>query len=99
MLFYTGQMFPERYRGQIFLAEHGSWNRSKSAGKTGYRVALVSLDGNEAKSYESFLSGFLDAEDVVGRPVDLIMAPDGSLLVSDDKRGLILRISYTAEDA
>jgi glucose/arabinose dehydrogenase len=99
MLFYTGEMFPERYRGQIFLAEHGSWNRSKSAGKTGYRVALVSLDGNEAKSYESFLSGFLDAEEVVGRPVDLIMAPDGSLLVSDDKRGLILRISYTAEDA
>ncbi|MGI9330199.1 MAG: PQQ-dependent sugar dehydrogenase [Gammaproteobacteria bacterium] len=99
MLFYNGEMFPERYRGQIFLAEHGSWNRSKAAGKTGYRVALVSLDGDKAKSYDSFLTGFLEADEVVGRPVDLIMAPDGSLLVSDDKRGLVLRVSYSADDA
>jgi len=98
MLFYTGTMFPERYRGQIFLAEHGSWNRSKSAGKTGYRISLVTLDGNEATSYEGFASGFLDGDEVVGRPVDLILAPDGSMLVSDDKRGLILRISYSADE-
>lgn len=92
--FYTGKMFPAEYRGQVLIAEHGSWNRSKEAGKTGYRISLVRLRGNEAVSYETFIEGWLDGEDVLGRPVDLLVAPDGSLLVSDDQRGVIYRISY-----
>ena len=94
MAFYTGDMFPEEYRHQIFIAEHGSWNRSKSAGKTGYRVTLVRLNGNNAVSYEPFMEGFLDADRVLGRPVDLLVAPDGALLVSDDQRGVVYRIFY-----
>lgn len=93
--FYTGRMFPAEYRGQVLIAEHGSWNRSKAAGKTGYRVSLVRLKGNEAVSYEPFIEGWLQGDEVLGRPVDLLVAPDGSLLVSDDQRGVIYRISYT----
>ena len=92
--FYTGRMFPAAYRGQVLIAEHGSWNRSKAAGKTGYRVSLVRLQGDTAVSYEPFIEGWLDGNDVRGRPVDLLVAPDGSLLVSDDQRGVIYRISY-----
>lgn len=95
MRFYTGTMFPERYRGQAFIAEHGSWNRSKSAGKTGYRVTLVRLKNNEPVSYEPFMEGFLDeTEKVLGRPVDVLVAPDGALLISDDQRGAIYRVTY-----
>ncbi len=94
LAFYTGQAFPQAYRSAVFIAEHGSWNRSKAAGKTGYRVSLVRLDGNRAISYEPFLTGFLDGQKTVGRPVDLINAPDGSLLLSDDHRGVIYRISW-----
>lgn len=97
MAFYTGDAFPEDYRGQIFIAEHGSWNRSAEAGKTGYRVTLVRLDGDKAISYEPFLEGFLDGDEVLGRPVDVLAAPDGSLLVSDDKRGAVYRIRYTGK--
>ncbi|MDH3978842.1 MAG: PQQ-dependent sugar dehydrogenase, partial [Gammaproteobacteria bacterium] len=83
--FYTGDMFPAEYQGQVFIAEHGSWNRSREAGKTGYRVSLVRLKDGEPISYEPFMTGFLDAEGKVhGRPVDIVNAPDGSLLVSDD---------------
>jgi glucose/arabinose dehydrogenase len=92
--FYTGKMFPREYRGQVLIAEHGSWNRSKEAGKTGYRISLVRLRGNKSVSYETFIDGWLDGDDVRGRPVDLLVAPDGSLLVSDDQRGVIYRISY-----
>jgi glucose/arabinose dehydrogenase len=92
--FYTGEMFPEEYRGQIFIAEHGSWNRSK---KIGYRVTLVRLDGNKAISYEPFAYGWLQNEQASGRPVDLIVKDDGSLLVSDDYAGKIYRITYTGE--
>jgi glucose/arabinose dehydrogenase len=94
MIFYTGKMFPAGYRNQVFIAEHGSWNRSKAAGKTGYRVTVVRLDGNNAVSYEPFMEGFLDQNQVLGRPVDLLIAPDGALLVSDDQRGVIYRIFY-----
>jgi glucose/arabinose dehydrogenase len=95
MRFYTGAMFPKEYQRQVFIAEHGSWNRSKSAGKTGYRVSLVRLNDNEAVSYEPFMQGFIDSEQkVLGRPVDLLVAPDGALLVSDDQRGVIYRITY-----
>ncbi len=92
--FYTGRMFPAEYRGQVLIAEHGSWNRSKAAGKTGYRVSLVQLKGDTAVSYEPFIEGWLEGDEVLGRPVDLLVAPDGSLLVSDDQRGVIYRISY-----
>lgn len=94
MVFYNGNMFPPEYRNQIFIAEHGSWNRSKEAGKTGYRVTLVRLEDDKPVSYEPFMQGFLDGDDVLGRPVDVLVAPDGALLVSDDQRGVIYRISY-----
>jgi len=98
MVFYTGDMFPTEYRNQIFIAEHGSWNRSKAAGKTGYRVTLVRLTDNKPVSYEPFMEGFLQYQRVLGRPVDLLVAPDGAMLVSDDQRGVIYRVSYIAAD-
>ncbi len=88
MRFYTGQMFPDTYRGKIFIAEHGSWNRSK---KIGYRVSVV--DPVE-RTYETFADGWLAAESAWGRPVDVLVMPDGALLVSDDKAGAIYRITY-----
>jgi glucose/arabinose dehydrogenase len=93
LTFYTGDMFPAAYKGQILIAEHGSWNRSK---KIGYRVSLVRLDaaGKQAVSYEPFIDGGLDGDEVYGRPVDLLVAPDGALLVSDDYAGKIYRVSY-----
>lgn len=96
--FYDGSMFPKEYRNQIFIAEHGSWNRSAAAGKTGYRVTLVRLDKGRAISYETFMDGFLDGDNVRGRPVDLLVAPDGALLVSDDAAGAIYRVSYRATE-
>src|SRR5690606_5438220 len=92
MRFYTGEMFPERYHGQIFIAEHGSWNRREPIG---YRVTLVTLDGTNATSYEPFAHGWLRPDgDVKGRPVDVLVMPDGALLVSDDHAGAIYRIHY-----
>jgi glucose/arabinose dehydrogenase len=93
MLFYTGDMFPEEYRNQILIAEHGSWNRSE---KSGYRITMVRLDGNNAVSYEPFAEGWLQqpGEQVLGRPVDIIQMPDGSILVSDDHLNKIYRITY-----
>jgi glucose/arabinose dehydrogenase len=92
MRFYTGNMFPEEYRNQIFIAEHGSWNRSK---KIGYRVMMVKLEGTEAVSYEPFAEGWLQGESVSGRPVDVLIMDDGSMLVSDDYGGVIYRITYS----
>jgi glucose/arabinose dehydrogenase len=89
--FYTGEMFPAEYRNQLFIAEHGSWNRSK---KIGYRITLVRFDRGEAVSYEPFASGWLQNEQVSGRPVDVLVLGDGSMLVSDDFAGKIYRISY-----
>lgn len=92
MRFYTGRMFPEMYRNQIFIAEHGSWNRST---RVGYRITRVRLDGTRATEYEVFASGWLGEDGVVtGRPVDLLELPDGSLLISDDYRGAVYRITY-----
>lgn len=91
MLFYTGDMFPAEYRNKVFIAEHGSWNRST---KIGYRVTMVTLDGNQATDYSDFATGWLQGDDVTGRPVDLIQWHDGSVLVSDDFGGKIYRISY-----
>jgi glucose/arabinose dehydrogenase len=94
MRFYTGAMFPAEYRNQIFIAEHGSWNRSR---KIGYRVSLVRLDAKgKVTSYEPFAQGWLQGESAWGRPVDLEVMPDGSLLVSDDAAGAIYRIRYSA---
>ncbi len=92
MRFYTGDMFPDEYKNQIFIAEHGSWNRSK---KIGYRVSIVKLDKNQNPvSYEPFAEGWLHGESVSGRPVDVQVMPDGSMLVSDDYNGIIYRITY-----
>ncbi|MCH9693909.1 MAG: PQQ-dependent sugar dehydrogenase [Gammaproteobacteria bacterium] len=89
--FYTGQQFPQRYHGQLFIAEHGSWNRSK---KSGYRITLVRMENGAPISYEAFATGWLKNESVSGRPVDIVVASDGALLVSDDRDGKIYRISY-----
>lgn len=91
MRFYTGGMFPEEYRNQIFIAEHGSWNRSQ---KIGYRVMLVRLDGNTVVSYEPFAEGWLQGQDSWGRPADVQVMPDGALLVSDSDADVIYRIAY-----
>ena len=90
--FYNGDMFPPAYRGQIYIAEHGSWNRSK---KIGYRISQVRLENGGAVDYKPFVTGWLRNESVSGRPVDLLVLPDGSMLVSDDHAGKIYRISYT----
>ena len=91
--FYTGTLFPLEYQGQIFVAEHGSWNRSK---KIGYRLTLVRLEGEVPVSYETFADGWLQGPSVSGRPVDLLVLDDGSMLVSDDFAGKIYRITYQA---
>ena len=91
MRFYRGSMFPPEYRGQILIAEHGSWNRSH---KIGYRVTRVRLENGHAVSYEPFIEGWLEGQSAWGRPVDVQELPDGSILVSDDKAGAIYRITY-----
>lgn len=92
MRFYTADRFPSEYRQQIFIAEHGSWNRSVPIG---YRVTLVKLgaDGHAA-NYSVFAEGWLQNGKAWGRPVDVLVNGDGSLLVSDDQNGVIYRISY-----
>jgi glucose/arabinose dehydrogenase len=93
MTFYTGSMFPQRYQGGIFNAQHGSWNRTKPIGA---RVMFTSLkpDGTADKT-EPFAEGWLtDNGEYLGRPVDVAQLPDGSLLVSDDLAGALYRISY-----
>ncbi|WP_231717476.1 PQQ-dependent sugar dehydrogenase [Hymenobacter sp. DG25A] len=93
MKFYTGRQFPAAYRNQIFIPEHGSWNRSQ---KLGYRITLVRLDatGKQATSYENFATGWLQGQKAWGRPVCLLVMPDGSMLVSDDQNDAVYRISY-----
>jgi len=91
MRFYTGGMFPPIYRNQIFIAEHGSWNRMNPIG---YRIALVRLEKNRPVSYEGFAEGWLRDGKAWGRPVDIEVAPDGSLLVSYDHAGAVYRIRY-----
>ncbi len=92
MEFYTAQQFPAEYRGDVFIAEHGSWNRSK---KIGYRITMVEIDEhNNASGYKPFAEGWLDDGDVWGRPVDIELLPDGSMLVSDDFADAIYRIYY-----
>lgn len=92
--FYTGNMFPEEYKGHAFIAEHGSWNRSS---KVGYKISLVKLENNEAVSYETFIDGWLNDEEqeAFGRPVDVLFLKDGSMLISDDFGDAIYRVSYS----
>jgi glucose/arabinose dehydrogenase len=91
MRFYTGTMFPAEYRGQIFIAEHGSWNRVIPVG---YRISLVRLQNGRPVSYNTFAKGWLRGGSAWGRPVDLLVMPDGALVVSDDKAGVVYRIAY-----
>jgi glucose/arabinose dehydrogenase len=90
--FYTGHMFPAEYRDQMFVARHGSWNRTI---KFGGDIALVRLnrDGS-VKSVEPFITGFLQNNNYIGRPVDVMNMPDGSMLISDDWNGAVFRVSY-----
>ncbi len=91
--FYTGDMFPESYKDYALIAEHGSWNRSS---KVGYKISMLKLEGNEVVSYDTFIDGWLDeeAQEAFGRPVDIIVLKDGSLLISDDFGDAIYRVSY-----
>lgn len=92
--FYTGTMFPAAYKGKAFIAEHGSWNRSK---KVGYRIMMVDIQDGEAISTKPFIDGWLDevAQKATGRPVDILMLKDGSMLISDDFGDAIYRVSYS----
>ncbi len=84
-------MFPESYRNQLFIAQHGSWNRSE---KVGYNIILVNFDEHgQVEGSDVFASGWLQGENSWGRPNDVLQMPDGSLLVSDDQAGVIYRIS------
>jgi len=91
--FYEGAQFPASYKGDAFVALHGSWNRAK---RTGYKVVrLIFKDGRPTGEYEDFLTGFvLDDDRVFGRPVGVTVAPDGSLFVNEDSNGTIWRVSY-----
>jgi glucose/arabinose dehydrogenase len=91
MRFYDGKQFPAEYRNAVFIAEHGSWNRSH---KIGYRISVVKLEGDKAVSNAPFATGWLQDEHAWGRPADVLVLPDGSLLVSDDHAGAIYRIRY-----
>lgn len=92
--FYTGNMFPAEYKNQIFIAEHGSWNRTL---KSGHLVSMVKIENGKSVGYETFAEGWLnhDTQEAWGRPVDILVMPDGSMLVSDDKGGMIFRIAYS----
>ncbi len=93
--FYRGKQFPEHYRNALFVAEHGSWNRSAPVG---YRIAVATFDSNrKVTKYEAFTEGWLARDrHVLARPVGFLELPDGSLLVTDDFGGKIFRISYAA---
>ena len=92
MRFYTGSQFPEHYYKQLFVAQHGSWNRSEPQG---YQVALVKFREGEPFSEQPFISGWLTSDGkVLGRPVDILQLADGSLLVSDDQLGLVYKVEY-----
>jgi glucose/arabinose dehydrogenase len=91
MRFYTGTLFPNSYRNQIFVAEHGSWNRRS---KVGYQVILVTRTGTKPIKAIPFITGWLQNQQAWGRPVDVLVMQDGSLLISDDLAGAVYRINY-----
>ena len=90
--FYTGKSFPQRYQNALFIAEHGSWNRTK---KVGYRVSVM-FETDEGPQYAPFITGWLDGQASWGRPNDVLATPDGNLLISDDQTGTIYRVSYSS---
>lgn len=92
MRFYTGNMFPKSYKGAIIVARHGSWNRSK---KFGGDVVVVHLDKDgKVRNIEPLVTGFLEDNKYIGRPDDVLVMKDGSILISDDWNGAIYRVSY-----
>lgn len=91
LTFYTGKQFPEAYRNNVYIAEHGSWNRTT---KSGYSVRLITLYNSKVVTDTAFIDGFLRGEEVVGRPVDVATLPDGSMIVSDDYGGRVYRVTY-----
>ena len=93
MRFYTGTMFPAEYRNAIIVAEHGSWERKV---KSGYRVMVAHVDGDRVLGYEPLLDGFTHGDEFYGRPTDVLVMPDGALLVSDSSAGAVYRVSYAA---
>jgi len=95
MRFYTGKMFPAKYHNAIFIARHGSWNRTKKIGGD-VIVAYLNKDGS-VKSQEVFLTGFLVNNAYIGRPVDVHVMKDGSMLVSDDHAGAVYRVTYASD--
>jgi len=94
MRFYTGNMFPSEYRNAIFIARHGSWNRTKKIGGD-IVVAKLSEDGT-VKSIEPFITGFIENNNYVGRPADVEFVKDGSMLISDDFNGAVYRVTYSS---
>jgi glucose/arabinose dehydrogenase len=92
VMFYTGSMFPPEYKNRAFLAQRGSWNRTQ---KTGFRVMMVTLRTGDVPKYEPFAEGWLQGDQIWGRPVYAQQMKDGSLLISDDYTGAIYRISYS----
>lgn len=91
--FVTQSNWPSEFQGSLIIAEHGSWNRTS---KIGYRLSLVKLNGNFSAGYGIFIDGWLDEEkqEAWGRPVDVLMLEDGSMLISDDFAGVIYRVVY-----
>ncbi len=94
--FYQGTMFPKKYQNQIFIAEHGSWNRSS---KVGYKVIAVTVKNGKVTEVSPFITGWLQRQTYWGRPVDFVTLPDGSLLISDDDAGVVYRVKYRASDS
>lgn len=94
VMFYQGKMFPESYRGTLWVAEHGSWNRSK---KVGYKVSMLRIKNQRVLEYKPLVTGFLESEAVSGRPAALLELADGSVLVSDDHANAIYRLTYQAQ--
>jgi len=99
--FYAGSMFPAEYRKQLFIVNHGSWNRSAQVAHTGYRIMLAKVQGGKVVGYDRFIEGWLQtaegaslARQAWGQPVDILELPDGSLLISDDRANVIYRVSY-----
>jgi glucose/arabinose dehydrogenase len=94
MRFYTGNMFPREYRNAIFIARHGSWNKTN---KIGGDIVVAKLNSNgTVKSVEPFIAGFLVNNNYIGRPVDIELMKDGSILISDDWNGAVYRVTYGA---
>ena len=92
MRFYQGKQFPESYKNQLFVAQHGSWNRTEP---DGYRIALIQFRETKPVSEQVFIDGWLTQnKEVLGRPVDILELPNGSLLISDDKLGLIYQVKF-----